>query len=75
VEDGVHLKRSETFKRYPNDYILVQLDNRDLFDPYGMVLYIGDSFDELFSLMIKKEIPLGIVYEGENMQFSLGGIG
>ena len=74
VEENLHMTRSEVSERYPDSYILMQRDNRDLFDPAGNILFIGDNYDELFSLMMRSDIPLGLVVEGLNHQYSLGGI-
>ena len=74
VEEDLHMTRSEVVERYPDNYVLIQRDNRDMYDPAGKVLYLGDNFDELFSLMMKTDVPLGLVVEGLNHQRSLGGI-
>jgi hypothetical protein len=65
---------NEVAERYPKDYILMQRDNRDLFDPAGVVLYVGDNFTELFGLQVDLDIPLGIVVEGSYHRCSLGGL-
>ena len=61
----------EASEQYPDNYILMQMDDRDIFDPAGIILYTGDSFDELFSLMVNNDVPLGLVVEGINYQRSI----
>ena len=68
-----HMKRSEAEELYPDNYILMQKDNRDLYDPAGLVLYIGDNRSELFALQVDLDIPLCVVCEGLNLMHSLGG--
>ena len=74
VEETLRMSRNEAAERYPDRYILMQRDNRDMFDPIGIVLYTGDNFDELFALQVDLPVNLGIVVEGSNLQRSLGGI-
>ena len=74
IEEKQHMTMHEASERYPDSYILMQRDNRDIFDPAGIVLYIGDSYDELFSLMVASNTPLGLIVEGLDRQRSLGGI-
>ena len=70
----MRLSRNEASLRYPDNYILIQKENTDLLNPVGVVMYIGDDFDELFSLQVDLPVPMGVVYEGVNLQNSLGGI-
>ena len=74
VDANNRMSVHEASERFPDSYILLQRDNRDLFDPAGVVLYVGDDGDELFSLQVNLPVPLGIVVEGINLQRSLGGI-
>ena len=76
VEGSPRMTRNEAMERYPDNYILMQNDNEnDLFDPIGVVLYIGDDGDELFSLQVKLPVRRGVVYEGINIQrYCLGGV-
>ena len=74
IEPAVRMTANEASERYPNSYILMQRENRDMFDPVGTVLYIGDDGDELFSLQVNQPVPLGIVIEGLHLQYSLGGV-
>ena len=76
VEGSPIMTRNEAMERYPDSYILMQKDkDNDLFDPAGIVLYIGDDGDELFSLQVKLPVRRGAVYEGINVQRNcLGGV-
>ena len=76
IEESPRMSRNEAMERYPDSYILMKKDNeRDLFDPEGMVLYIGDDGDELFSLQMNLPVYPGVVYEGINIQKNnLGGV-
>ena len=74
VEDSQRMTVNEASERYPDSYILMQMDDRGLFNPTGIVLYIGDNGDELFSVQIRSNIPLGLVVEGLNHQRSMGGV-
>ena len=74
VEGNPHMTMHEASEYFPDSYILMQRDNRDIFDPAGSILYVGDDYDELFSLMMDTDTPLGLVIEGLNHQRSLGGI-
>ena len=71
VEGNPRMTRNEAMERYPNSYILIQRDNRDTFDPLCIVLYIGDDFDELFSLQVDLPVSLGVVVEGINISSRL----
>ena len=71
IENSPKVTINQASEQYPDDYILMQRDNRDTFDPLGIVLYIGDDFDELFSLQIDLPVSLGIVIEGINISNKL----
>jgi len=76
IEKSPKMTENEASMEYPDNYILMQMDSRELFDPTGVVLYIGDDGDELFSLQVNTPVPLGIVLEGINIsrRLSLGGL-
>jgi hypothetical protein len=76
IEGSPRMTDNEACQKYPDDYILMQMDNRELFDPTGIVLYVGNDDDELFSLQVKLPVPLGVVIEGINIsrRLSLGGL-
>ena len=67
IEGSPHMTRNQAAEEYPNDYILMKRDNRDTFDPSGIILYVGDDFDELFSLQVDLPVRLGVVVEGINI--------
>jgi len=71
IENSQRMTESEATERYPDKYILMQMDNRDTFDPSGIVLYVGDDFDELFSMQIDLPVRLGVVIEGINISSRL----
>ena len=74
VDDNQRMTTHEASERYPDNYILMQMDDRELFNPTGIVLYVGDNGDELFSVQVRSSVPLGLVVEGLNHQRSMGGI-
>ena len=74
IENSPRMTENEACIKYPDKYILMQRDNRDMFDPTGIVLYVGDDGDELFSLQVNLPISLGVVIEGVNLQHSFGGL-
>ena len=74
IEGDLRMTCNEASERYPDSYILIQRDNRDMFDPVGNVLYVGDDFNELFSLQVQLPVPLGVVVEGATHRQCLGGV-
>ena len=74
VENKPRMTMHEAAERYPDNYVLMQRDNADMYDPEGHILYLGESFDELFDLQVDLPVPLGLVVEGLNHQRDLGGI-
>ena len=74
VDNNHRMTMHEASERYPDDYILMQMDDRGLYNPTGIVLYVGDNGDELFSVQVRLNVPLGLVVEGLNHQRSMGGI-
>ena len=76
VETSPRMTMHEAFDHYPDEYILMQMEESNMLNPVGIILFVGDDDDELFSLQINKPVPRGIVFEGSNLQnrHSLGGI-
>ena len=74
VEGSPRMSRNEACLAYPDSYVLMQKVDRDMLDSIGLVLYVGDDGDELFSLQVNLPVPMGVVIEGINLQRSLGGI-
>jgi len=74
IEENRRMTENEACLQYPDHYILMQRDESDVFDPVGIVLFIGDNGDELFSLQVSLPVSHGVVIEGLNHRRSLGGI-
>jgi len=76
INESPKMTENEACMAYPDNYILMQMDSRELFNPTGIVLYVGDDGDELFSLQVNLPVRLGIVLEGINIsrRLSLGGL-
>ena len=74
IKEKPRMTINEAMVLYPDNYILMQMDSRELSNTMGTVLYIGDNHSELFSMHANSKIPLGLVFEGVNLQRSLGGI-
>ena len=72
IEEVLRMTNHEASERYPDFYILMQMDN--MRSQSGAVLYIGDDQQELFSLLMSLDTPYCGVIEGLNHQRSLGGI-
>ena len=73
IDGDLRMTSNDAAAHFPDEFILIQRDSRD-FNTVGAVLYVGDDDDELFSLMMKLDTPLGLVVEGLNHRRSLGGI-
>ena len=74
VEENLHMTANEVCERYPDSFVLMLRDSREISNIAGTVLYTGDDYGELFSLMVSSGEPLYIVIEGENHIRSMGGI-
>ena len=75
IEPALRMTANEASERYPDSFIIVQMDSRNLSNDMGSILYVGDDGDELFSLVMKLDDPsLYRVVEGLNHRCSLGGI-
>jgi hypothetical protein len=76
IENSPRMTDNEARQAYPDDYILIQREGINSFEQSGIVLYVGDDSDELFSLQVKLPVPFGIVIEGRNIsrRLSLGGL-
>lgn len=70
------MTRNEASERYPDKYILMQMDEAFMLNPIGIILYVGDDSDELFSIQVNQLIANGLVIEGIALQrkYSLGGL-
>ena len=74
IEKNAHMTIDEAAERYPDSFIVMNMDNPDISNDIGTVLYVVDNQKEAFSLQIHSNIPLGIVIEGLHHQYSLGGV-
>jgi hypothetical protein len=74
VEGNLRMTLNQASERFPDKYILIQRDDGDSPDQMGTVLYVGDNDDELFHRQMNPHVPYGIVVEGMNLQYSLGGV-
>ena len=76
IENSPRMTDNEACNAYPDDYILIQRDNQTTLNQSGVVLYVGDDDDELFSLQVRLPVPFGVVIEGRNIsrRLSLGGL-
>ena len=50
IEENLHMTMHDASERYPDSYLLMQMDDRSMFNPSGIVLFVGDNGDELFSI-------------------------
>ena len=75
IEPALRMTRNEASERYPADFVLMRMDNMNLSNDVGTILYVGDDGDELFSLAVKLDDPsLCGVVDGLNHRCSLGGV-
>ena len=75
VEGNLRMTANEATERFPDNYIAMRMDSRDLSHRMGTVLYIGDDGAELLGVLVALDDPsLCGVSEGLNLQCSLGGI-
>ena len=75
VEGSPRMTANEACARYPDSFVVMRMDSMDISNRIGTALYIGDDYNELFSLIMEFEDPsLCGVIEGLNHRRSLGGI-
>jgi len=76
IENSTRMTDNEACQAYPDNYILIQRDNSNTLEQAGVVLYVGDDDDELFSLQVRLPVLFGVVIEGRNIsrRLSLGGL-
>ena len=76
IENSPRMTDNEACEAYPDSYILIQRDSQTTLSQSGIVLYVGDDDDELFSLQVRLPVQFGIVIEGRNIgrRLSLGGL-
>ena len=74
IEPPLRMTANEASERYPDNFIVMQMDSMDLSDDVGTVLYVGDDRRELYRLIISLNKPFCGVREGLNHRRSLGGV-
>ena len=74
IEPPLRMTANEASVRFPNDFIVMQMDSMSLSDNVGTVLYVGDNERELFALIVRLNQPFCGVHEGINHRRSLGGV-
>ena len=74
IENSRRMTANEACAIYSDDFILMRSDNLN-FNITGIVLYVGDDYQELYRMAQGLENPsFCIVLEGLNHQRSLGGV-
>ena len=75
IEPALRMTANEASARYPDNYIVIQMDSMDLSDDVGTVLYVGDNERELYALVVSLNHPFTGVLDGLNFQRNcLGGV-
>ena len=75
IEPTLRMTRNEASARYPDEFIIMQMDSMDLSDDVGTVLYVGDNQRELFTVVVSIGSPLTGVVDGINYYRNcLGGV-
>jgi len=74
IEPALRMTRNEASARYPEAFIIMQMDSMNLSDDVGTVLYVGDEERELCALVVSLALPFSGVVDGLNHRRSLGGI-
>jgi len=74
IEPPIRMTDNEASERFPDEFIVIQMDSMDLSDDVGTVLYVGDNRRELYRLIVSLNQPFCGVVEGLNHRRSLGGV-
>ena len=75
IEPALRMTANEASARYPDEFIIMQMDSMDLSDDVGTVLYVGDERRELYALVVSLGLPYSGIVEGLNYyRNSLGGV-
>ena len=74
IEPALRMTRNEASERFPDSFIVMQMDSMDLSDDVGTVLYVGDNERELYALIVNLDQPFCCVVDGINHLCSLGGV-
>ena len=51
IEPALRMTRNEASERYPDEFIIMQMDSMNLSDDVGTVLYVGDTERELYPVI------------------------
>ena len=75
IEPALRMTSNEASERYPDRFVIMRMDSMNPSNDMGTVLYIGDDYNELFSLILEFDdfSNCGVV-EGLYHTNSLGGI-
>ena len=74
IEPPIRMTRNEASERYPDSFIVMQMDSMKLSDDVGTVLYVGDNRRELYAVITSLNQPFCGIVEGLNHMRSLGGV-
>ena len=75
IEPALRMTRNEASERYPDNFIVMQMDSMDLSEDVGTVLYVGDNRRELYPLIISLNQPFcGVVAGLNHYRNDLGGV-
>ena len=74
IEPPLRMTANEASERYPDSFIVMQMDSMSLSDDVGTVLYVGDNERELYALVVSLNLPFSGVCDGINHRRSLGGV-
>ena len=74
IEPPTRMTRNEASERYPDSFIIMQMDSMDLSDEVGTVLYVGEDENEMFALVVKLQLPFSGIVQGINHLCTLGGV-
>jgi len=66
IEPALRMTRNGASARYPDEFIIMQMDSMDLSDDVGTVLYVGDNERELYALVVSLGSPFTGVVMGLN---------
>ena len=72
IELSQRMTDMEASVQYPDNYIIMGMEGMN--SAYGRALYVGDSFEEAMSQLMKIKEPYCGIVEGLNHQRSIGGI-
>ena len=74
IDPALRMTANEASARYPDSFILMQMDSMSLSADVGTALFIGDDRNELYDVIISLNRSLCGIVDGLNHQRSLGGV-